>query len=394
QGGFVNILGYQIEADAFFPFSVSLSVILQVFFLPVLGTLADYTPLKKTFMMFFAYVGSAATILLFFIQGDLVVWGGVLFVIANLSFGAAIVFYNAFLPDIASADKRDTVSSQGYAYGFVGGGLLLLVNLLMFTFMENKGLAVRLSLASAGVWWLVFTFLYPNLRLVQRPPKTPLPPNANYLTYGIKEFIASLKEMATHYPKTLQYLIAYLIYNDGIQTVISVSTIFAVSELNAASDTLIQVVLMVQFVAAGGAMLFNYIASRIGTRPAIMITLVIWCGLILYAYTLLDTIPEFWVLGFGTGIVMGSSQALSRSLFSQMIPKGRESAYFGLYIISDRGTSWIGPLVFALAVQATGSSRAALLPILSFFAIGLVILYFTNVRQAIEEAGNEVPAVV
>jgi UMF1 family MFS transporter len=345
-------------------------------------------------MLLFAYTGAVATILLFFIQGNLIVLGGLLFIVANLAFGAALVLYNAFLPDIAGPDERDTVSSKGFAFGYLGGGLLLLLNIGLFSFMEDSSLAVRISLASAGLWWLGFTFVYPHQRLIQRPPAAQLPPGTNYLRQGLREFIASLKEMKEKYPKTLQYLIAYLVYNDGIQTVIVVSTIFASDELGLPPGTLVQVVLMTQFVAALGAVLFNQLARRIGTKLTIIINLFIWSGLLVYAYTLLYTELQFWILGFFAALVLGSSQALSRSLFSQMIPHSRESAYFGLYEISERGTSWIGPVVFGVAVQLTGSSRAAMLPIILFFLFGIVLLYLTDVRRAIREAGNKVPAVV
>jgi len=394
QGGTVNVLGYAVEADAFYPLCVSFSVILQVFFLPILGTLADYTRLKKPLMLLFAYMGASSTIMLFFVEGDLVIFGGVLFIIANLSFGAAIVFYNAFLPDIASPDQRDAVSSKGFAFGYIGGGLVLVLNLLMVNFMEDTGLAVRLSLASAGLWWLLFTIIFPQRRLIQRDPATTLPAGARYLSHSLKEFWASLKEMKNKYPKTLQYLIAYLVYNDGIQTINTVATIFAVSELGLGNETLVLVILMIQFVAALGAILFNKLAQRIGAKLTVIINLCIWCGTVLYAYALLRTEFQFWILGFAVAIVLGSSQALSRSLFSQMIPHTRESAYFGLYEISERGTSWIGPIVFGIAVQITGSARVAMLPIIAFFLFGIVVLSLTNVREAIREAGNEVPSVV
>jgi UMF1 family MFS transporter len=394
QGGTVSVLGYPVEGEAFFPFCVSISVVLQVIFLPILGTVADYSPLKKQLMLTFAYIGATATILLFVIQGNLILLGGLLFILANLSFGAALVLYNAFLPDIASPDTRDAVSSKGFAFGYAGGGLLLLLNMILFFFMTDSGLAVRISLASAGLWWLGFTVAFPQRRLIQREPAAGLPPGANYLTHSLKEFVASLKEMASQYPKTLQYLIAYLVYNDGIQTVITVSTIFAASELGIQPGTLVQVVLMIQFVAALGAILFNQIAQRIGTKLTLMINLAIWCGILIYAYTILYSELQFWILAFLIALVLGSSQALSRSLFSQMIPHNRESAYFGLYEISERGTSWIGPVVFGVAVQITGSSRVAMLPIIAFFLFGITVLHLTDVRQAIREAGNELPAVV
>jgi len=392
--GQLQILGYSIESQAFYPFCVSLSVILQVIFLPILGTLADYTNLKKRLMLGFAYTGAIATMLLFFITGKTILFGGLLFIIANLSFGAAIVFYNAFLPDIAGPGEHDAISSKGFAYGYFGGGLLLGLNLILVSMMEDKALAARISLGSAGVWWLAFTFLFPQRHLRQRPPATTMPAGENYLAYGLKEFWASLKEMYQKYPKTLQYLIAYLVFNDGIQTINTVAATFATEEMGLGLDVLLQILLMIQFVAAFWAIVFNKIASYIGTKYTIIGNLFIWCWVVIYAYAWLDEPSEFWILGFMIGMVLGSSQALSRSLFAQMIPHNRESAYFGLYEISERGTSWIGPIVFGLGVQHTGSSRIAMLLIIGFFLFGIVMLFFTNVRQAIADAGNEVPEVV
>ena len=394
QGGTVNFLGLQIEGAAFFPFCVSISVILQVLFLPILGTIADYSNLKKPMMLLFAYTGAAATLLLFLVQGNLIVLGGFLFILANLAFGAAIVFYNAFLPDIANPDRRDSVSSQGFAFGYIGGGVLLLLNLILINWMEDKALAVRISLASAGIWWLVFTYLFPQQRLIQREPAQSLPEGESYLAHSLKQLKITLKELWQKYPKTLRYLVAYLIYNDGIQTVIVVSTLFAAGELGIPIQTLVLVVLMIQFVASGGAFIFNLLAGRIGAKNSIMFNLVIWVGLLIYAYGFLFTTAQFWVLGALVALVLGGSQALSRSLFSQMIPENREAEYFSFYEISERGTSWIGPAVFGLAVQITGTQRIAILSLIIFFAVGLVLLYFTNVKQAITDVGNEVPAVI
>lgn len=394
QGGSVRLFGLQIDGEAFFPFCVSASVILQVLFLPLLGVIADHSNLKKQMMLLFAYTGATATILLFFVQGNLLLLGGVLFIVANLSFGGAVVFYNAFLPEIASPDRRDSVSSQGFAFGYIGGGLLLLLNLILVNTMEDSGLAVRISLASAGVWWIVFTYLFPQKRLVQRASAHSLPAGESYFSYSIKQLVHTLRELWHKYPSTLQYLLAYLIYNDGIQTVIVVSTLFAATELGIPFETLIMVVLMIQFVASGGAALFNGLAAKVGAKKAIMVNLLIWSGIVIYAYGFLYTAAQFWVLGAVLGLVLGGSQALSRSLFSHMIPDKREAEYFSFYEISERGTSWIGPAVFGLAVQMTGTQRIAILSLIAFFVVGLVILYLTDVKKAITEAGNEVPAVI
>ncbi len=400
--GGVHLGSFTFEPDAFFPTCVSISVVLQVLFLPLLGTIADYSALKKRLLLTCAFIGSIATLLLFFIYADMPLLGtnggvllaGLLFIIANLAFGAAIVFYNGFLPDIAAPQDRDRVSSHGWALGYLGGGILLALNLVMIQMMADTALAVRLSLASAGLWWLVFTLLFPARRLRQRPPLKRLPPGVGYFRQGVRQILQTLREIRHRYPETLRYLIAYLVYNDGIQTVIVVSTLFAATELGATPDMLIVLVLLIQFVAFGGALLFGWIATRLGAKRSIVISLIIWSLIAVAAYAVLYEIWQLYVLGMGVAIVLGGSQALSRSLYSQIIPRQNESEYFGFYEISERGTSWIGPLVFAAAVQLTSSTRVAVLSVILFFVIGLILLLPVNVRKAMLDAGNNPEGVV
>ncbi|MCB8922353.1 MAG: MFS transporter [Ardenticatenaceae bacterium] len=385
---------YAIEADAFYPFCVSISVILQVLFLPFLGALADYTNLKKRLLLLFAYIGATATMLLVFVQGNLALLGGLLFIVANFSFGAGVVFYNAYLPDLATPQEQDSISSKGFAYGYVGGGLLLALNLALFQLVDDTAVAVRLSLGSAGLWWLLFTWLYPQRRLVVRRTAVPLPANTNPITHSLHQFFNTLREMKNQHPLTLRFLLAYLIYNDGIQTVNTVAAIFAASEIGMGPEQLVGVILLIQFVAAIGAILFNRLAQRIGAKATVILTLIGWTGLIVYAFGWLQTPRQVWSWAFFEALVLGSSQALSRSMFAKMTPRHQEAAYFSLYEISERGTSWIGPLVFGLTVQLTGSSRTAMLPIIAFFAFGILVLLTTDLRQAITAAGNEAPALV
>ena len=375
---------------------------LQVLFLPLLGTAADFTPHKKRLMLTFAYAGAFATILLFFVRGEMgtfgangaVIAGSLLFIIGNLCFGAAIVSYNSFLPDIASPDQRDKVSSKGFAWGYLGGGVLLVFNLVLLTVMEDTGLAVRISLASAGVWWMVFTWLFPQKRLRQRVPFNKIPEGTSLFRFGMQRIMKTLREMRSKYPETLRYLIAYLIYNDGIQTVIAVSTAFAADELKTESSTLLVLVLMIQFVAFGGAYLFGWLAGRMGAKRAVVISLVLWSAVVIYAWLFLFNDTQLFILGFVIAIVLGGSQALSRSLFSQMIPTAQEAEYFGFYEISERATSWIGPLAFAFAVQLTGSQRIAIVTLVIFFIVGMALLSLVNVRKAMQDAGNDPANVV
>jgi len=390
--GFIHPLGMKIRPGSFFSLAVFLSVFLQMIFLPLLGAISDYSNLKKQLLMFFAYTGSFATMGLYFLDGDRYWLGGVLFVIANLSIGASLVFYNAYLNDVASPDRRDSVSSIGFAWGYVGGGLLLAANLVLVSKAESLGLstghAVRISFLSAGLWWAVFT-LVPMALLKRRRAVLSLPPGENRISVGFKQLKHTIKGL-TRYPQTLLFLLAFLLYNDGIQSVIALASQFGSEELGLDIQTLTTTVLIVQFVAFFGATIFNFIAKKVGTKRAIIISLIIWVGTIIYAYAALKTARDFMIMGAVIGLVLGGSQALSRSLYSLMIPEGKEAEYFSLYEVSDKGTSWLGPLLFALAFQFTDSYRLSILSLIIFLIVGLTLLLFVNVDKAIKEAeGNQ-----
>jgi len=372
---------------------VSISVGAQVFLLPILGALGDYSDLKKRLMAVFCYIAVVANCLMFFIKDDLYLFGGILFIIANVCFGASIVFYNAFLPEIATEDQTDKVSSRGFAYGYLGGAILLVLNLLVVLKAEELGMstsmAVRLSLLSAGVWWGGFALISFAL-LKSRPKKKSLPPDKTYISAGFSEIIATFKELR-RLPLTARYLLGYLIYNDGIQTVIFASSAFLEQELFPQGNPvfLLEIFLMVQFVAVGGALLFERLAYLIKTKNAIIVSLVIWSGIVVYAYAFLNSVPEAWVMAAVIAIVLGGSQALSRSLFSRMIPEGKEASFFGLYEVSERGTSWMGPLLFSIVIARTGSYRLALLSLIFFFVVGLIVLWTTDTDRGVREAAEE-----
>ena len=392
ENGVVLDLGFlgEVTAKSLPTLCVSISVGLQVFVLPVLGALGDYSDLKKRLMAVFCYIGVLATCLMFFITDGWHLWGGLLFIIANVCFGASIVFYNAFLPEIATDDQTDKVSSRGFAYGYLGGALLLVLNFLLVqraeSFGISTGLAVRLSLLSAGLWWGTFA-LFTFYLLGSRPQKKSLPPGMGYVRAGFAEIAATFKELR-RLPLTLRYLIAFLIYNDGVQTVIFAASAFLEQELFPGGNPafLLQIYLMVQFVAVVGALFFERLAYLIKTKNAIMVSLVIWSGVVIYAYRYLDTVPEAWFMAGVIAIVLGGSQALSRSLFARMIPAGKEASFFGLYEVSERGTSWMGPLLFSIVIARTGSYRQALLSLIFFFVVGLIMLAITNTDKATQQA--------
>jgi MFS transporter, UMF1 family len=456
--GLARFLGLPVAPDSVFLFATALSVVLQAGFLPILGAIADYSHRRKQMMQLFATAGALATILLFFVSGDLWPLGGVLFIVANIAFGAAIVFYNAYLPDIASEPERDRVSSYGWALGYLGGGILLALNLAFFILRDSLGistdLAVRINLASAGLWWLgfsvitwkrlrprhsarvmpqgenIFTVAFKQLsETMEAPPRliatlllSPLtifiwaplispfilklitaqqwPINLAILPIFVPMFgpiimlIIFLRRKARTLPETSKYLTSYLIYNDGIQTVIASASTFAAAPLirgglELPDNTLYAVILMIQFVAFGGALIWGRLANWIGAKRAIIVSLFIWAGVVIYAYGGMkgdSRVAQFFVLGMIIAIVLGGSQAISRSLFAQMVPKNKEAEFFSIYEISERGTSWLGPLVFGIANQVFGNLRIAILVLILFFVIGLILLPFVNEKKAIEDA--------
>ncbi|MGF1596623.1 MAG: MFS transporter [Acidimicrobiales bacterium] len=387
--GGVTVAGWRIDEGSFFPFAVSLSALLQVLVLPLVGAVADHTPHKKRLMMSLAYAGSALVAGLFVVTVDTVLLGGALFVLAGVAFAAASVIYNSYLPEIAAPERRDRVSATGYAYGYVGGGLWLAINFAMIALMDDTGLAVRLSLGGTGLWCAVFFVLYPGRLLRSRPAMRTKPPAVGWFGFSLRSVGATLVEMYRRYPVAFRYLIAYLLFADGIATVIHVATLFAADELDAEPETLLALVLVIQVVAVPGALAFGRWAERTGAKRALMVNLACWMALVVYAFVALDTIVELWVLGVLLALVLGGAQSLSRSLFAQMIPANRGAEYFGFFEIAARGTSWLGPLAFGVVNQVTGSQRLAILSLIAFFALGLALLAPVKVRQGMVDAGQD-----
>jgi UMF1 family MFS transporter len=394
--GRVHPFGLSIAAGSYFPYLVSLSVLLTVFVLPVMGAIADRAERKKPLLAATAFLGAAATIAMAFVTGERYLLGGLLFVVANIAFGASVVVYNSFLPRLAGPDERDQVSSRGWALGYLGGGVLLLLNLVVVTWLTVDGddqrtldLA-RWCIVSAGVWWGVFT-LVPLRWLREHPGAEAGAARGNVLTDGFRQLGDTIRSLRA-YPLTLFFLVAFLVYNDGIQTVISLASQFGTEELKLEQSALIITILIVQFLAFGGALLLGGLATRIGARKTVLIALVGWLGVVLAAFRLPEGEPvPFMLLGVAIGLVMGGSQALSRSLFSQLIPDGREGEYYGFYEISDKGTSWLGPLAFGLVFQLTNSYRIGLVSLVVFFIVGGILLAMVPMRRAITAAGNTPP---
>lgn len=390
--GYVHPLGIPVRAGSFFAYSVSLSVILAVVIMPLVGAAADRTGRKKPLLGAAAYVGAVATAGMFFLDGDRYLLGGVLLIVANAAQSVAMMLYNSYLPQIAPPEERDAVSSRGWAFGYAAGSLVLVANLILFTahdsFGISEGMAVRICLASAGLWWGAFT-LVPLSRLRDR--RNPAGESGEATAPGLRRLAETVRDMRRH-PLTLGFLLAYLVYNDGIQTVISQASVYGSEELDLEQSTLIVAVLLVQILAVGGALGMGRLSRRYGAKRTILGSLVAWTLILAAGYFLPAGAPLwFFVLASGIGLVLGGSQALSRSLFSHLIPPGKEAEYFSAYEMSDRGMSWLGPLLFGVTYQLTGSYRDAIISLVAFFVLGFALLARVPVRRAISDAGNPVP---
>ncbi|MES5822137.1 MFS transporter [Streptomyces sp. RG80] len=387
--GYVHPLGIPVRAGSFFAYSVSLSVIVAVLVMPLVGAAADRTGRKKPLLAAAAYTGAAATTAMFLLGGDRYLLGGFLLIVANAASAVGTMLYNSYLPQIAPPEERDAVSSRGWAFGYAAGSLVLVVNLVLYTahdsFGLSEGMAVRVCLASAGLWWGAFT-LVPLRRLRDRRTEV-----REASAPGFRQLAATIRSMRRH-PLTLAFLLAYLVYNDGIQTVISQASVYGSEELGLGQSTLIGAVLLVQVLAVAGALGMGRLARTYGAKRTILGSLVAWTLTLAAGYFLPAGAPVwFFVLAAGIGLVLGGSQALSRSLFSHLVPPGKEAEYFSAYEMSDRGMSWLGPLLFGITYQLTGSYRDAIISLVAFFILGFALLARVPVRQAIRDAGNPVP---
>ena len=376
-------LNFRTTASALWAYGISFSLFLTAVTAPILGALADFAGLKKRFLFGFTYTGATLTSLLYFVQdGDYWLCLG-LFMAANIGFAGSMTFYNAFLPEVAPEEKMDWVSGKGYAFGYIGGGLLLALHVLMITYHEGFGipdrsLSIRISLASVGIWWGIFAiplFLWvPEVRQLHNKPV-----NFSYFTYGFSRLFNTLRSFR-HYQDLLWFLAAFLVYNDGIQTVIAMAAIFGKTALGLDTGTLIGTLLLTQIIALPGALLFAKLAEHIQSKGAIIIALLLWIGIVTYAYFLKSAL-EFWILGGLVGLVLGGSQAISRSLYVQLIPRARPAEFFGFFTISAKFASIFGPLIFGLITDLSQNPRNAIVSVILFFAVGMIMLSRVDVNR-------------
>ncbi len=390
--GRVHVLGIPIAPGSLFVYTVSASTIVLVVLMPLVGAIADRTGRKRDIMLGCGWFGAAACIAMVFVGR--VDWqlGAVLYALAFLGYSCSIVVSYSLLVDLSTHDDRDRVSSTGWALAYVGGGTLLAMSFVLSLFVD-KGTLARASLCASGVWWALWSIPV-FLRLPRTIGKGVRTTTGNIVSAGFRQLRATIRHVRG-FPLTLAFLIAFLIYNDGIQTVTTVAAQYGDKQLHLSDTVLLTAILLVQFVAFAGALWLGRLANRFGAKRVILGSLVVWIGCVGAGYLLQARVVwEFFALAVVIALVLGGSQALSRALFSRMIPVGAEAEYFAFYEISDSGTSWLGPLVFGLTYQNTGSYRGALVSLAIFFVVGFALLLRVPVRRAVIAAGNEAPALL
>ena len=389
----LSVLGISVAPGSLVFYLVTAATIISALVLPVVGAAADRSSRKTTMMAGFAWAGSLATGLMFLVTGTNWQLGAVLLVAATLCLGCSLVVYDAILCEIATPDERDRVSSRGWGMGYAGGGLLLAANFVLLSIMDDTEMAVRISLVTAALWWGGFTVI-PLRGIRNRPPVNVVPERGGLVRESFGQLFVTLKDLR-NYPMTLTFLLAYLLYNDGIQTVIAASSVYGEKELGFEKSTVLMAFLVVQFIGIFGALLFGRVAGKVGAWKVILVGLGIWVVVVAAGYfTPANNLTLFLVLAASIGMVLGGTQALSRSFFSQLIPRGREAEYFSLYQAAERGTSWLGTLVFGLVHQWTDSYRPALFALMAFFVVGGLLLARVDPVRGIREAGNELPRVI
>jgi len=404
--GRVSLLGLRTAPGAVYGYAVSLSVLLQVLALPVLGTFADRPGAKRALLARGTAVGVLATLALAFVPIGHPLAAVVAFTVANVAFGTGVLAYNAFLRDVAGPLEADRVSARAFAAGYAGGGLVLAVDLVGLQAHAalglSKGDAVRIAIATAGLWWgavgaLAVRRLGAVEQLPYSDPTGPVdPPQPG--GPAVRRLLASLRELRA-LPGTARFLVAFLLFNDAIQAVVSLSAVVLTQELfvakgRPAADAtvfLLQLVLLIQVVAVAGATLSARLARRIGAQRTVLLELVVWTGVVLYAVSLLHSTTQAYGLGVVIALVLGGTQSLARSLFSRMVPAARQASFFGFYELAERGTAWIGTLVFSVVLDATGSYRGALLSLLVLFVAGGCLLAATD-TEAAQDAARAVDA--
>lgn len=387
----VEVFGVRLHGASFFTFSVALSMAVSAVLSPFLGAVADASASKKRFLMVFCYTAIFFTGLLYSVHTGNYWRGAIFFIVANIGFAGGNVYYNAFLPEISTDQNIGRISGFGWALGYIGGGALLAINLIMLKYPDRIGFptgyfTVQDCFLSVAFWWLIFslpTFLF----LRERAEKTLPSIGENYFSQGYQRLQHTFRRIKT-FRELTKFLAAYVIYNDGIETVIVMASIFGAEVLGMETGEIILFFLMIQGIAFFGSLLFGFLADAIGNKKTVMISLGIWSLIVVWAFKLgifWNPGTEYWILGALAGVVMGGSQAASRSLQGTFTPDANSAEFFGFFAVSGKFASVFGPLIYGILIAMTGNVQSGILSVLLFFVIGMAILWTVDEKKGMEE---------
>ena len=357
---------------------------------PILGAIGDHSGAKKRFLGGFAFVGIVATGLLIGIGSGMWVFASLLYIFGRVGFGGGNIFYDSLLPHVASPEEIDRVSAEGYAYGYLGGGILLALNLLMilkpaFFGIPDAAWASRISFLSVALWWAIFSI--PIFKNVSEPRVViARDESLNPLKAGYQRLRRTFKDIR-RFKELAKFLVAFWLYNDGIGTIIIMAVIFG-AEIGIGRTHLIGAILMVQFIGIPFTILFGRLPKRLGTKKSILLALGIYTIIAILGY-FMQKPAHFWLLAFLVSMVQGGTQALSRSMYASMAPASKSGEFFGFYNVSSKFAGIIGPTLFGVVGQLTGTSRISIISIIIFFLAGAGILATVNHAQGIKAAISE-----
>ncbi|MFC5652394.1 MFS transporter [Paenibacillus solisilvae] len=373
-------------AENYWGYTQTIAMLFVALLSPIMGAIADYSGAKVKFLAVFAFIGALATMFMSLIgPGDWLLASS-LVILGTIGFSAGNTFYDGLLTEVAPPEKRDSLSARGYALGYLGGGLLLAVNLVMIEGWEmvgfpDKTTATQVAFITVGIWWLLFSI--PIVRHVKERAKGAALSYGDAVKSGFARIGRTMKT-ASRYPELLKYMAAFWFFNDGINTVIVMATIYG-SGIGIGTSDLILALLITQFVGYPSTLLFIKLASRFGSKKSLNGSLVIYVVIVILGYFMTNSI-HFYLLAFMVGLVQGGSQAIARSMYANLVPPSRTAEFFGFLSLSSKFSSVAGPLVFSVVGTITGSSRLAILSLVAFFIIGIAILAFVNLDKGRKEA--------
>ncbi|WP_237163314.1 MFS transporter [Paenibacillus sp. BIHB 4019] len=374
------------KAEAYWGYTQSIAMLFVAVLSPILGAVADYMGSKIKFLTMFMLMGAASCAAMAFVgEGDWLL-ASILLIIGTMGFAGGNTFYDALLADGVPMERRDVVSAQGYAYGYMGGGLLLLVNILMIQNFElfgfpTKTFATQMVFITVGIWWLVFSL--PLLRSVKEPVKKVKVGFGTALGKGFTRLRGTLRTLK-RYPELLKYMASFLFFNDGINTVVIMATIYG-QGIGINTDDMIKALLITQFVGFPCTIVFGRLAARFGSKKLLYVSLWFYVVIVILGY-FMTTSLHFYLLAIMVGVVQGGSQAISRSIYSGMVPPSKSGEFFGFLSLSSKFSSVVGPLLFSVVATVTGSTRIAILSLIALFVIGIVLLMFVNLTKGRAEA--------